>query len=279
MKKNNHNSTEREVRDTLSVAPDFVELEEVTTINGEDFKNFFAFGLYWRRELTRKGSTYSAYERVDSRNSLHISQYGGAKQHNAVCLFQGGVEAEGASIAELLLLPIPWNEVIVLYADGFTDLAWCTSGAKYTITVDERYITVILEEAQHSAQSQTCWIVETPIAQYFLNGDDNTAAYKQYCYRNRFNKKITEIREHGLSDKQARRFLKSGAKFKWEILSEIPFLLAKNISSAGWSELAATRSHREFEAVENQIGVGNIFSGKSHPRKTGYAKVMADITK
>jgi hypothetical protein len=40
MKKNNHNSTEREVRDTLSVAPDFVELEEVTTINGKTLKIF-----------------------------------------------------------------------------------------------------------------------------------------------------------------------------------------------------------------------------------------------
>lgn len=187
-----------------------------------------------------------------------------------LALLQNGVELKNITITELLNSSVKWDNLIPDTNGGLERYPGTSSysGCDVNITKCDRYITVTVFSGRYNPRTR-------PIAQFFHNWKDNSAAYKSYCGRMRYKELMKEATEKLGNKELAKAFLSSRAQWKWERIEDILILVDEDVD---WQKASRTNSHRRFNK-EVPAAVTIQLEGLSFPRKSAFAELMADLTK
>lgn len=194
-------------------------------------------------------------------------------------LLQKGVKIEGASIDALLEMPIDWVKMMNRRAEGIRYEHGYGMGHEYLISVTERYVTVTHFTVSNSYVHRTGFRKEYPVAQFLLEDfSNNTKSYRAFLHRKWKKAKMEELEKIGLTIDQSKKFLRSKVPYKWEIIEDLPGLLALGLHRSIYEKLASTSSHREFNLiVQRDVGQEEFLVG-TFPRRTSHARLLGELT-
>ena len=193
-------------------------------------------------------------------------------------LIKEGVSIEGATPEDLANLPINWVELLAGFSGIESRQGGNYSGSAASIVVCDKYITVNATYSRNSCVAMTGWTYDRPLAQFFLDGRDNTAAYLAYCKRKQYQERLQTLLSEGLTKEQATLYLRAKAQWKHENPAKWCFeMVAKQPNKAVWEAIANATGKSHGNKIAAKYGLQGWFDNGSFPRNACAAHLIAQL--
>ena len=197
---------------------------------------------------------------------------------NLYALAQEGITVRNVTREELAKLPIDWLELL----DGCRGIK-SLQGGYYTgkaahIEKCNNYITVTATLCGSSCVAMTGWTYESPMAQFFIDGRNNTDAYIAYCKRTRYKEKLENLLQDGLSKEQATLYLRAKAQWKHENPAKWCFeMVEKQPYKNVWLAIANASGKYQGNKIAEMYGLTSWYDLGSFPRNSDAAALIAQL--
>lgn len=264
---------------TLRMASDFAVVSEETfdfhfnEFRGGDFSRtvpseVIAYGATWKVSLhwiDRGWGDYCFQYHTDDINSFTE-------------LIKEGVSIEGASAEKLANLPINWVKMLAEFSGVESRQGGYWSGSSAQIVVCDKYITITATYSRNSCVTMRGWTYDRPLAQYFLDGRDNTVAYLAYCKRKAYQEKLQTLLSEGLTKEQAALYLKARAQWKHENPAKWCFeMVEKQPNKAVWEAISNANGKSHGNRIAAKYGLQGWYDIGSFPRNASAAHLISQL--